>query len=61
TREVVDNTDVHAHAYHEPLKMKKFNIGSGEEPKEAIIGYYWMEKEVSNIIDLLCEFEDLFP
>ncbi|KAH9303063.1 hypothetical protein KI387_014646, partial [Taxus chinensis] len=59
--EVVDSADAHTHAYHEPLKTKKVNIGSGEEPKEAIIGDYWMEKEVSKIIDLLREFEDLFP
>lgn len=45
--------------YHEPLKTKK--VSSGEEPKEAIIGDYWLENEVSKIIDLLCEFEDLFP
>lgn len=49
------------HAYHEPLKIKKVNISLGEEPKEAIIGDYWLEKEVSKIIDLLCKFEDLFP
>ncbi|KAH9323017.1 hypothetical protein KI387_017656, partial [Taxus chinensis] len=51
--EVVHSVDACAHAYNEPLKTQKVNIGSGEEPKEAIIGDYWMEKEVSKIIDLL--------
>ncbi|KAH9330126.1 hypothetical protein KI387_002234 [Taxus chinensis] len=60
TREVVDNADTHAHTYHEHLKTKKVNIGSGEEPKETIIGDYWSENEVFKIIDLLQEFEDLF-
>ncbi|KAH9319496.1 hypothetical protein KI387_021265, partial [Taxus chinensis] len=58
--EVLDNADERAHTYHEPLKTNKVNIGSEEEPKEAIIEGYWSEKEVSKIIDLLREFEDLF-
>ncbi|KAH9323973.1 hypothetical protein KI387_043914 [Taxus chinensis] len=56
--EVVDSVDAYARMYHEPLKTKKVNIGSEEDPKEAIVGDYWLEKEVSNIIDLLHEFED---
>ncbi|KAH9303351.1 hypothetical protein KI387_014934, partial [Taxus chinensis] len=58
--EVINSADGWVHAYHEPLKTKKVNIDSKEEPKEAIIGGYWLEKEVSKIIDLLPEFEDLF-
>ncbi|KAH9292824.1 hypothetical protein KI387_041999, partial [Taxus chinensis] len=58
---VIDSADEKACAYHEPLKIKKVNIGSETEPKEATIGDYWSEKEVSKIIDLLCEFQDLFP
>ncbi|KAH9299875.1 hypothetical protein KI387_044098, partial [Taxus chinensis] len=58
--EVVDSVDACACVYHEPLKTRKANIGSEKEPKEAIIGDYWLDKEVSNIIDLLREFEDLF-
>ncbi|KAH9296447.1 hypothetical protein KI387_040035, partial [Taxus chinensis] len=61
THEVIDSVDEWARTYHEPLKTKKVNIGSEEEPKEAIIGDYWSEKEVSKIIDILHEFEDLFP
>ncbi|KAH9320967.1 hypothetical protein KI387_015606, partial [Taxus chinensis] len=61
TRKVLDSADEWVCTYHEPLKIKKVNIGSGEEPKEAIIRDYWSEKEVSKIIDILHEFEDLFP
>lgn len=59
-RKVVDNVDAHVCTYHEPLKKKKINIDTEEEPKEAIIGDYWLEKEVSRVIYLLCKFEDLF-
>ncbi|KAH9315426.1 hypothetical protein KI387_024053, partial [Taxus chinensis] len=59
--EVVDSVDACARVYHESLKTKKVNIGSKEEPKDVIIGDYWSDKEVSKIIDLLHEFEDLFP
>ncbi|KAH9321497.1 hypothetical protein KI387_016136, partial [Taxus chinensis] len=40
TREVLDNADEKARAYHEPMKMKKVNINMDVEPKEAIIGDY---------------------
>lgn len=60
-REVIDSVYEKACVYHEPLKRKKVNIGSKAKRKEATIGDYWSEKEVSKIIKLLCEFEDLFP
>ncbi|KAH9313044.1 hypothetical protein KI387_028079, partial [Taxus chinensis] len=59
-REVLDSYDEWERAYHEPLKTNKVNIGSDKYPKEAIIGDYWPEKEVSKIIDILHKFEDLF-
>ncbi|KAH9313568.1 hypothetical protein KI387_022195, partial [Taxus chinensis] len=59
--EVMDTTDKKACVYHDPVKTKKVNIGTDVEPKEAIIGDYWSEKEVANIIELLHEFQDLFP
>ncbi|KAH9322437.1 hypothetical protein KI387_017076 [Taxus chinensis] len=31
--EIIDSADEREHAYHEPLKIKKVNIGSNEEPK----------------------------
>ncbi|KAH9306720.1 hypothetical protein KI387_011124, partial [Taxus chinensis] len=39
-REVLDSVDENAHAYHEPMKMNKVNIGTYVKTKEAIIGDY---------------------
>ena len=44
-----------------PLKVKKVNIGSPENPKFANIGDYWDDETMGNITDLLHEFQDLFP
>jgi hypothetical protein len=32
-----------------------------DNPKMASIGDYWDEKTLERIIDLLCEYGDLFP
>ena len=42
-----------------PIKVKKFNIGTTENPKMAIIGDYWDEQTVESITELLCEYNDL--
>lgn len=34
---VLDNVDKDTRAYHEPIKTKKVNIGSENDPMEAII------------------------
>ncbi|KAH9295670.1 hypothetical protein KI387_039258, partial [Taxus chinensis] len=47
---VLDSANKDARTYHEPMKTKKVNIGSEAEPKEAIIGYYWSDSEVAQII-----------
>jgi hypothetical protein len=44
-----------------PIKVKRFNIGTVENPKMASIGGYLDEKIVESIIDLLHEYNDLFP
>ena len=44
-----------------PLKAKKVNIGSGDEPKFATIGDYWDEDTNSKVIDLLHEYQGSFP
>ena len=44
-----------------PLRTKKVNIGSPENPKFANIGDYWDDETVGKITDLLHEFQDLFP
>jgi hypothetical protein len=44
-----------------PIKIKKFNIRTVENPKMANIGDYWDEKIVESITELLREYNDLFP
>ena len=44
-----------------PLKIRKFNIGTEENPKFANIGGYWDEETMAKIMDILHEFQDLFP
>ncbi|KAH9325542.1 hypothetical protein KI387_005720, partial [Taxus chinensis] len=38
--EVMDSTDEKACTYHVTMKIKKLNIGTKDNPKEAIIGDY---------------------
>ena len=44
-----------------PIKVKKFNIGTTDNPKMESIGDYWDEKIVERITELLREYNDLFP
>ena len=44
-----------------PLKIKKVNVGSPENPKFTNIGDYWDNETMEKITDLLHEFQDLFP
>ena len=44
-----------------PMKVKKVNIGTAEQPKMASIGDYWDEPTVEIITELLREYNDLFP
>ena len=39
-----------------PLKIKKVNIGSEENPKFSNVGDYWDEETMAKIMDLLHEF-----
>ncbi|KAH9290065.1 hypothetical protein KI387_034182, partial [Taxus chinensis] len=48
-------------AYHEPIKTKRVNIGIDTEPKESIIRDYWLDSELEKIIELLRDYQDLFP
>ena len=58
---VVEGFGNFSNQFLSPLKMKKVNIGSPENPKFVNIGDYWDEETVGNITDLLHEFQDLFP
>jgi hypothetical protein len=48
-------------SYNHPLKLRKINIGTIEQPKIAMVGDYWDEKTGQEIHILLREYEDLFP
>ena len=43
-----------------PLKIKKVNIGSPENPKIANIGDYGDDESVGKINDLLHKFQEMF-
>jgi len=43
------------------IKVNKVNIGIVKHPKMASIGDYWDEKTMEIIIELLHEYNDLFP
>jgi hypothetical protein len=44
-----------------PIKIKKANIGTIEQPKMVNIGDYWDEQTLERIIELLHEYSNLFP
>ena len=44
-----------------PLKVKKINIGSPENPKFDNIGDYWDDDTIGKIKYLFHEFQYLFP
>ena len=46
---------------NQPLKIRKFNIGAEDNPKFSSVGDYWDEETMEKIMDLLHEFQDLFP
>ena len=44
-----------------PLKLREFNIGMEEQPKLAKIGDYWDDDTIGRFVELLKEYQDLFP
>jgi hypothetical protein len=44
-----------------PIKIKKVNIGTIEQCKMVSIGDYWDKQTLESIIELLCQYNDLFP
>jgi len=43
------------------VKTKQVNIGTKAEPKFTKIKDYWDDAMVDKVIELLCEYQDLFP
>ena len=58
---IVEGAPITTDRFLKPLKIKKVNSGSEENPKFTNIGDYWDEETVGKITDLLHEFQDLFP
>ena len=52
----VEGSGISSKRFLKPLKIKKVNIGSPENPNFANIGDYWDEEIVEKIVDLLHEF-----
>ena len=47
----VEGSGISSDLFLKPLKMKKVNIGSSDNPKFTNIGYYWDEATVAKIMD----------
>ena len=58
---MVEGSGVSGDKFTNPLKIKKVNIGSLENPKFANIIDYWDDETVGKITNLLHEFQDFFP
>jgi hypothetical protein len=57
----VEGPELESVAYAQPLRTRKVNIGTKENPKFVQIGDYWNDETVEKIADLLHEYQDLFP
>ena len=52
--------DILTDSMSQPLKIRKVNIGSEENPKFANVGDYWDKETMAKITYLLHEFQDFF-
>ena len=57
----MERSGISSEQFLKPLKKKKVNIGSPENPKFVNIGDYWDDETVAKITDLVHESQDLFP
>ena len=58
---VVEEPEIEFVAYTQPKKTQKVNIGMTKNPKFVHIGDYWSDETIEKIVDLLWEYQDLFP
>ena len=56
----VEGSSISSDQFLKPLKIKKVNIGSSENPKFANMRDYWDEETVTKITYLLHEYQNLF-
>ena len=57
----MEGSGVSSDQFLNPLKIKKVNIGSLENPKFANIEDYYDDETIEKITNLLLKFQDLFP
>jgi hypothetical protein len=57
----VEGLSLESKVFVVPIKVKKVNIGTNDNPKMASIGDYWDEQTIDRITKLLREYNDLFP
>jgi hypothetical protein len=57
----VEGPPLESEVISSPIKVKKVNIGTVEWPKMVNSGDYWDEQTLESIIELLREYNDLFP
>jgi hypothetical protein len=57
---VVEGPQLESTMYEKPLRIHIVNIDIEDKPKFVNIGDCWNGKTVEKIIDLLCEYHDLF-
>ena len=57
----VATPDIPTDLMNQPLRIQKVYIGSTENPKFSNVKDYWGEETMAKVIDLLHEFQDLFP
>jgi CTP:phosphocholine cytidylyltransferase-like protein len=57
----VEGPSLESEEFDAPIKVKKFNIGTEENPKMSSIGDYWDEKTLESITKLLHEYSNMFP
>jgi CTP:phosphocholine cytidylyltransferase-like protein len=57
----VEGLSLESKVFVVPIKVKKVNIGTNDNPKMASIGDYWDEQTIERITKLLREYNDLFP
>jgi hypothetical protein len=57
----VEGPSLESEVFVAPIKVKKVNIGTTDNPKMESIGDYWDEQIVERITELLREYSDMFP
>jgi hypothetical protein len=56
----VEGPEVELPFIGQPIKIKKFNIGTEETSKLANVGDYWDVATIDKIIELLHKYQNLF-